>query len=153
VQDRRRDAADEQRRDDRPTRREPALVSVPLTDVQRVELDTVPAKKLLGRAARRSGGLPEEDGAFGHRNEANTAWEPHTAGVLPVVVLAGFIVGRWWIVPVAGVAWAGLLLEQGVVGAADVPGAFALAIANAAVGVAAGLVARWPLRHSGLRRR
>jgi hypothetical protein len=66
VQDRRRDAADEQRRDDRPAGRDPALASVPLTNVQRVELDAVLAKELLGRVARGSGGLPEEDGALGH---------------------------------------------------------------------------------------
>jgi len=66
MEDRRDNAADLKRGDDRPAGREPALVSVRLTDVQRVELDAVCAKELLGRTARGSGGLPEESGALSH---------------------------------------------------------------------------------------
>ena len=73
--------------------------------------------------------------------------------MLPLVILVGFVVGRWWIVPAAGVVWAGLLLEQDVIGAANVPAAVGLAVANAAAGVAAGLVARWPFRCAVVRKR
>jgi hypothetical protein len=66
VEDRRRDAVDEERGDDRPAGRDPALVPLRLTNVQRVELDAVRAKELLGRAARSSGGLPEESGPLRH---------------------------------------------------------------------------------------
>jgi RimJ/RimL family protein N-acetyltransferase len=70
VQDRRRDAVDDERGDDRAARGDPALVAVRLSDVDRVELDTSLAKELLGGATRRSGRLPEEDGALAHAAHA-----------------------------------------------------------------------------------
>jgi hypothetical protein len=83
VQDRRRDVPDEQRRDGRAARRDPALVSVWITDVQCVELDAVCAKELLGRATRRSGGLPEKDGALGHAATLAPGRSGNPAGARP----------------------------------------------------------------------
>jgi hypothetical protein len=33
--------------------------------------------------------------------------------VIPTLILSGFVVGRWWIVPVAIVAWPALLIGTG----------------------------------------
>jgi hypothetical protein len=66
VEDGRRDPLGEERRDDRPARRNPALTATRLADVDRLELDALLAKELLGRAARGSGWLPEQDRAGLH---------------------------------------------------------------------------------------
>ena len=65
VEDRRGRLADDERRDDRPSRLGPApraLAAVP--DVERLELDPLLAKELPGRRARRSGRLPEQRHSF-----------------------------------------------------------------------------------------
>ena len=48
--------------------------------------------------------------------------------MIPTLLLAGLIVGRWWFVFVAGVVWAALVHVDAV--------AFGVGAANAAVGVA-----------------
>ena len=48
--------------------------------------------------------------------------------MIPTLLLAGLVVGRWWFVPVAGVAWSLVVGADGL--------AFALGAANTAVGVA-----------------
>ncbi len=48
--------------------------------------------------------------------------------MIPTLLLAGLVVGRWWFVPIAGVVWA-VLVDASVA-------AFALGAANTAVGVA-----------------
>jgi hypothetical protein len=48
--------------------------------------------------------------------------------VIPTLLLAGLVVGRWWFIPVAGLAWA-VVVDASVL-------AFALGAANTAVGVA-----------------
>jgi hypothetical protein len=55
--------------------------------------------------------------------------------VIPTVLLIGIVVGRWWFVPVAGVAWVVLLLGANGLDLVDTPIAAGLAMANAAVGV------------------
>ena len=65
MQDRRRLAADDERRDDRPAGLGPAASAfTPVVDVERLELDPVLAKELPGRRAGRSGRLPEQRDAF-----------------------------------------------------------------------------------------
>lgn len=59
--------------------------------------------------------------------------------MIPTVILAGFVLGRWWwSVPVLGVAWAVLLATttDNVVDAGFLLGATAFGAANAAVGFA-----------------
>ena len=56
--------------------------------------------------------------------------------MIPTVLLLGLLVGRWWVVPAAGVIWVALLAMFGDLGLDDVPLAAGLAMANAAVGVA-----------------
>jgi hypothetical protein len=48
--------------------------------------------------------------------------------MIPALLVAGLVVGRWWFVLIAGVVWA-VLVDASVA-------AFALGAANAAVGVA-----------------
>src|SRR6478672_525764 len=63
VENRRGRLADDERRDDRPSRLGPARCAV-APDVERLELDPLLAKELPGRRARRSGRLPEERHSF-----------------------------------------------------------------------------------------
>jgi hypothetical protein len=70
-----------------------------------------------------------------------------TDGVIPVVVLLGIVVGRWWLVPLAGVAWAIILVLANDLGPAGIPVAAALAMANTAVGVGCHKLAAVTLRH------
>jgi hypothetical protein len=56
--------------------------------------------------------------------------------VIPTVLLLGLLVGRWWVVPAAGLLWIALLAIFGDLGLDDIPLATGLAMANAAVGVA-----------------
>jgi hypothetical protein len=56
--------------------------------------------------------------------------------VIPTILLASFIIGRWWTIPIAAVVWTVLLLATGTIGTADIPLAAGLGAANAAVGVA-----------------
>jgi hypothetical protein len=53
------------------------------------------------------------------------------------MVLVGLVVGRWWAVPLGGLAWAVLVLLAVHMPIGDVPVAAALGAANVAVGVVA----------------
>jgi hypothetical protein len=57
--------------------------------------------------------------------------------VIPTMLLVGLVIGRWWAVPLGGVAWAALVAAS--IAPGDVPLAAALGAANVAVGV----LARW----------
>jgi hypothetical protein len=57
--------------------------------------------------------------------------------VIPTILFPSFIIGRWWIIPLAAVAWTALLLASGTIGASGIPAAAAFAAVNAAVGVGA----------------
>lgn len=60
----------------------------------------------------------------------------HTRAVIPTAFIAGLLVGRWWIVPVAAVAWSAFVAATGDCQGACVLGAGALAAVNAALAVA-----------------
>jgi hypothetical protein len=51
------------------------------------------------------------------------------------MLLAGLVIGRWWTIPLGGVAWAVLVLLAVPITPGDVPLAAALGAANVAVGV------------------
>lgn len=73
--------------------------------------------------------------------------------MIPTILVVGLAVGRWWLLPVAAVAWVVLLLATGVIGLVEIPAAAGLALANAAVfGVAVHKTVVWPLRHRRARR-
>ena len=55
--------------------------------------------------------------------------------MIPTVIVLGLIVGRWRLLPIAALAWSALLLVDGIVNLAGVPGAAAVAFLNCAVGV------------------
>jgi hypothetical protein len=67
--------------------------------------------------------------------------------VIPTVLLAGVVVGRWWVVPLAAVAWAGILFTNGSCDLTCAPGAAGLAIVNTAAGVLLHKAAVWLYRH------
>lgn len=67
--------------------------------------------------------------------------------MIPIALLAGMLMGRWWFVPAAGLAWVTLLVLTNNLGISDVPVAASLAMANAAIGVAAHKVIALSLRH------
>lgn len=61
--------------------------------------------------------------------------------MIPTVLLAAVVVGRWWMLPVCAVAWVAILIAVGAVDpalqdAGEMWLAAGLAAANAAVGVA-----------------
>jgi hypothetical protein len=57
--------------------------------------------------------------------------------VIPSLILAGLIVGRWWIVPIAMVAWPALLIGTGIDSGIRVIAAGSLIpVPNVALGVA-----------------
>lgn len=60
--------------------------------------------------------------------------------MIPIALFAGLAAGftkiRWWIVPLAAVAWTLLLVFQSEASGLSLLGGFVLAAANAAVGVA-----------------
>src|SRR5262245_52575578 len=57
--------------------------------------------------------------------------------LIPSLILAGFVVGRWWIVPVAMVVWPALMIGTGVDSGIHVIAAGSLiAVPNVALGVA-----------------
>lgn len=73
-----------------------------------------------------------------------------TEGVIPTLILAGLIVGRWWMAAVAAVVWPialAVTLTDGRGLATLVAGAL-LAIANTLVGVAVHKAVVWPWRHA-----
>lgn len=51
------------------------------------------------------------------------------------MVVAGLVVGRWWAIPLGGLAWASLLVPFGDCGWSCLPLAAVLGAANTAVGV------------------
>ena len=72
--------------------------------------------------------------------------------MIPTVLIAGLAVGRWWLLPIAGLAWVVLLLATGVIGLVEIPAAASLAVANAAVGVAVHKALVSPFRQRRARR-
>jgi hypothetical protein len=62
--------------------------------------------------------------------------------VIPTVLIIALLIRRWWVVPVAAIAWPTVLLIDGSCDLTCSPGAAGLAAANAAV--AYGL--RWAIR-------
>jgi hypothetical protein len=68
--------------------------------------------------------------------------------VIPTVLVVGIVIGRWWAVPAAGLIWLSLLAATSSLGVSEVPIAVALAMANAAVGVAGRKVIALSLRHA-----
>ncbi len=64
--------------------------------------------------------------------------------MIPTVILLGLVLGltgRWWMIPLLGVAWA-LLIVGSNGDVALFPGAFAFGAANAAAGCVFGIGAR-----------
>jgi hypothetical protein len=59
--------------------------------------------------------------------------------VIPTMLLVGLVIGRWWVIPLGGVAWAVLVVLAVSIAPGDVPLAAALGAANVALGV----VLRW----------
>lgn len=57
-------------------------------------------------------------------------------GVIPTAIVAGLIVGRWWAIPLIGLAWAAWILIEAVCAGWCFAQASLLGAANAAVGVA-----------------
>jgi hypothetical protein len=55
--------------------------------------------------------------------------------VIPTVLLPALLIGRWWFLPVASVGWAVVVLVDGSCDLGCSPGAAALGLANAFVGV------------------
>jgi hypothetical protein len=56
--------------------------------------------------------------------------------VIPTAILFGLTLGRWWAVPVGGVAWAALVMSVGEVNIALAPATVVIGTANALVGLA-----------------
>lgn len=56
--------------------------------------------------------------------------------MIPSLILGGLVVGRWWMVPVAMVAWPALLIGTGVgSGPHLIAGGSLIAVPNVALGV------------------
>lgn len=73
--------------------------------------------------------------------------------MIPLALVLGLAVGRWWIVPVASIGWGLLLLVDGSCDLGCSPGALALAAINATVGVLAHVAVRLLMgRAAALRR-
>ncbi len=63
--------------------------------------------------------------------------------MIPTLLLAGVIGGRWWLVPLGAIAWTALLLLDGVITLApQLAGAALLGAINTAVGVLLGIGVR-----------
>jgi hypothetical protein len=73
--------------------------------------------------------------------------------VIPTILVASLIVGRWLAIPASAVVWSVLLLATGTIVAADIPGAATLAASNAAAGVVLHQAARAAFRSVRLLRR
>lgn len=67
--------------------------------------------------------------------------------MIPIIFVLGIVIGRWWVVPAAGIVWVILLVAMNHLGLSEVPIAAALAIANAAIGVAGHKVVALSLRY------
>lgn len=57
--------------------------------------------------------------------------------MIPIALLAGLVVGRWWAIPAIGLGWAAVVGAFGECGAGCIPVAAALGAANGAIGVVA----------------
>ena len=58
--------------------------------------------------------------------------------MIPVLIVAGVIIGRWWALPIAAIVWPAVLIGRHVGGGLPfILSAAALGAANTAVGVAA----------------
>ena len=81
-------------------------------------------------------GTRRDAGGRGSRRRGQ--WQ--TAVVVPTMIVAGLVLGRWWAVPLGAVLWAAVVSEAlgGPCDAGCLPGAAALGAANTAVGVALG---------------
>jgi hypothetical protein len=55
--------------------------------------------------------------------------------MIPTMLLAGLVVGRWWVIAVGAVGWAALQLLGGDIGAGAAPFAAGLGAVNMAIGV------------------
>jgi hypothetical protein len=65
--------------------------------------------------------------------------------VIPTLLVVGLLLGRWWLVPIAAIAWVVLLALTNDLGVGEAPAAAVLATANAAVGVALHKLVALPL--------
>jgi hypothetical protein len=61
----------------------------------------------------------------------------HTLSCDPHDFVPSFVIGRWWIIPLAAVVRTTFLLAGGTIDVSGIPGAAAFAGLNAAVGVGA----------------
>lgn len=68
--------------------------------------------------------------------------------VIPTMLLVGLVVGRWWAIPLGGVAWALLVAFAASLASGDIPLAAALGAVNVAVGVLARWAAVWTARRA-----
>jgi hypothetical protein len=58
--------------------------------------------------------------------------------MIPVLILGGLVVGRWWTLPIAAIIWPAVLISRHVGGGLPfIAGAAALGVVNTAAGVAA----------------
>ncbi len=65
--------------------------------------------------------------------------------MIPTVLVLGLLIGRWWYVPPAAVAWAAVLYIEGTIsGPGGILGATGMALVNAFAAVAVRqLLSRW----------
>lgn len=75
--------------------------------------------------------------------------------MIPAMILFGLVLGRWWktCLALAAVAWPALVLTDGSIGLAGIPGAAIIGLLNAAVGVAVTQAILWLARAIRHRRR
>lgn len=73
--------------------------------------------------------------------------------MIPVLILAGLIVGRWWMLPLAAIVWPAILISRDLgtgLHFAVVAAAFAVANTAAAVLAHKGIVKLFPLVRKAL---
>jgi hypothetical protein len=56
--------------------------------------------------------------------------------VIPIALVLGLAVGRWWVVVIAALGWVVALVASGVIGVEGAAIGGALAAANTAIGIA-----------------
>jgi hypothetical protein len=61
--------------------------------------------------------------------------ELYLGPMIPTMLLAGLLLGRWWVIALGGLGWAALLLLGGDIGVGDAPFAAALGAVNVGIGV------------------
>ncbi len=57
--------------------------------------------------------------------------------MVPIALLVGLVVGRWWAIPAIGLGWAAVVGALGECDLGCIPAAAALGAANGAIGVVA----------------